>query len=137
MNNVVELEITKSGRPAMWEQGGGMSNSGRCTMIAGSKGERKKTLYIRNQGPLANSVHALIPVEVNDVVVECYHKRGNFDIRVYRVWTINGNTAELLEIARFVDDQWIGDARGLDEVIEAGKKKSMTYHCRKAMYVKE
>jgi len=131
----LELEISKKGAKCLWESGGGMTNSGRSRIIASAEGKKKKAIFVRQRGELSNSVHALIPIETNDVVVECYHKRGNFDIRVYRVWTINENIAELMEIARFVDNEWIGDPKGLEEVIDAAKKKSQIYHCKEAIFI--
>jgi len=133
----IELEVSKSGKKCLWESGGGMSNSGRCQIVAGPQGERKKALYVRKKGELSNSVHALVPIDVNDIVVQCYRSRENFDIRVYRIWTINENenVAELFEIARFVENEWIGDPKGLEEAIEVAKKKSMVYHCREAMFI--
>jgi hypothetical protein len=133
----IELEVSKKGVKCLWENGGGRTNSGKCQIIAGPEGQKKKALFVRRKGELSNSLHALVPISVNDVVVECYHKRGNFDIRVYRIWTINENenVAELFEIARFVENEWIGDPKGLEEAIEVAKKKSMVYHCREAMFI--
>jgi hypothetical protein len=62
----IKIEKTKKGYPALWERGGGYTNTGVATIIAGKGGQPKRAIYIRQRGPLANDDHALIPVEVGD-----------------------------------------------------------------------
>ena len=52
------IERTKKGYPAMWEAGGGFTNTGEATIIADKAGQPKKALYVRKRGPLANENHA-------------------------------------------------------------------------------
>ena len=49
MTKTIPLERTKKGLPALWEGGGGSSNTGDATLIAGPKGEKNTPLYIRRQ----------------------------------------------------------------------------------------
>jgi len=61
----IKIEKTKKGYPALWEQGGGYTNTGEAQIIASSTGGPKKPVYIRRAGSLANGQHALIILEKN------------------------------------------------------------------------
>ena len=69
MNKTVSIEISKKGIPCIWEAGGGWSNTGYATVIAGTHGEAKKAIYVRTYGDLACKDHALIPVQVGEYVI--------------------------------------------------------------------
>lgn len=79
------VEVTKKGYPALWENGGGYTNTGESTIIADSNGKPKKPVYIRRRGHLANSDHALIIVEVGDYIVQANHHRKDFGINIYKI----------------------------------------------------
>ena len=64
------IERTKKGLPALWERGGGYSNTGEATIIAGPNGKKKVPLYIRQRGTLACAHHALFVVHEGDIVIE-------------------------------------------------------------------
>ena len=68
-------------------------------------------------------------------MVDCYHNRENFEIDIYKIAEITGNEAKLERIARFKEGEWDTDVSKYQEVIEAAKRKSKTYHCREAVYV--
>jgi len=81
----LEIEKTKKGLPAMWEKGGGWTNTGATTIIADNKGEPKKAIYVRSRGHLACSEHALIVLEKGDYIVKANHHRHDFEITIYKV----------------------------------------------------
>ena len=124
----LDLEVSKSGKKCLWECGGGMTNSGRCQIVAGKNGEKKRPIFIRRKGELANSVHALIPIEVGDIVVNCYRRDNEYEINVYRVTEIIDNEAK----AKL---EKVTDVSMFQEAIEAAKKKSRIYHCREALFI--
>jgi len=80
-----KLEISKKGLPCLWECGGGYTHTGEATIITGNHGERKKAIYIRRRGELACSLHALIPVQTGDYIVEAEHHREDFIIQIWRI----------------------------------------------------
>lgn len=49
----IELTITKKGLPALWESGGGATNTGSATIIAGPNGEKLVPIYVRRSGHLS------------------------------------------------------------------------------------
>ena len=65
--DIMDLEVTKSGKKCLWEQGGGKTNTGRCQIIASAEGRKKKAIFVRRKGELSNSVHALIEVKEKDM----------------------------------------------------------------------
>lgn len=81
----MRLEITKKGLPALWEQGGGATNTGDATIIAGRKGEPLRPIYVATRGQLSCSSHALFVVEPGCYLVHADHHRWDFEISVNRV----------------------------------------------------
>ena len=156
MTKTIPIERTKKGLPALWESGGGYSNTGDATLIAGPKGEKKTPLYIRRRGPLACAHHALFVVRKGDIVIESSHHRGDFHHQVYRIVAIRGDEAEVELIAEFSQGEW--DTGSLGEKLEAdlarmaageaptmelsiavdtAEAKATAYHCRSAYYYAE
>ena len=149
----MNIERTKKGLPALWECGGGYSNTGEATIIAGPNGEKKAPLYIRQRGPLACAHHALFVVHEGDTVIQSSHHRGDFHHEVYSLVAIRGDEAELELIAEFSHGQW--DACPLGQKLEAdlawmaagepptmelsiavqmAEGKATAYHCRNVYY---
>jgi len=156
MTKTIPLERTKKGLPALWESGGGYSNTGEATLIAGPNGEKKAPLYIRRRGPLACAHHALFVVREGDTVIESSHHRGDFHHQIYRIVAIQGDEAEVELIAEFSHGEW--DACPLGQKLEAdfarmtsgepptmelsiavqtAEDKATAYHCRSAYYYAE
>ena len=156
MAKTIFIERTKKGLPALWEGGGGYSNTGEATIIAGPNGEKKVPLYIRRRGPLACAHHALFVVREGDIVVESSHHRGDFSHQVYRIVAIRGDEAEVELIAEFSHGEWDTGPLGqqleadfarmaagepptmeLSIAVDTAEAKAMAYHCRNAYYYKE
>jgi hypothetical protein len=132
-----QLVKTKRGLPALWECGGGMSNTGDARIICDSQGNRKKPLFIRTGGHLALDNHALFLVEEGDIVVDVYRHHSDYDITVKRIAKINQDTegrliAELEIIAHFSDGEWDNEdiAEKYKDAINSATEKSRCYHCR-------
>ncbi len=148
------LERTRKGLPALWECGGGYSNTGDATIIAGPKGEKKKSVYIRQRGELANREHALFVVCEGDTVIQSSHHHGNFRHQVYRIVAIRCDEAELELLAEFSRGKWDTSPLGqkleadlarmtsgepptmeLSIAVQMAEGKATAYHCRSAYYV--
>ncbi len=102
------IERTKKGYPAFWESGGGYTNTGEATIIANKDGQPKEAIYIKKRGHLANSEHALMPVEVGDYIIKADHHRKDFYISVMKIVYIEeqkektlGNSIENLTVAEY------------------------------------
>ena len=148
-----EIERTKKGFPALWESGGGYSNTGKATIVAGPNGEKKTPIYIRQRGHLACANHALFAVHEGDIVIRSSHHRGDFHHEVYRLAAIRGDEAELELLAEFYRGQWSADPLGqkldadlarmtagepptmeLSIAVQMAEAKATDYHCRKVYY---
>lgn len=81
----IPVERTKKGYPALWECGGGYTNTGKATIIASAEGKKKKPVYIRRRGHLACAEHALFVIEKGDYVIEANHHREDFEISIYKI----------------------------------------------------
>jgi len=136
----IQLEKTKKGFPALWEEGGGMSNTGHARIIADSQGQRKKPIFIRTGGHLALGEHALFIVQEGDVVIDIYRHHSDYDITVKRIAKIKTDNeqliAELETLAHFDQGEWDHEdvARKFNDAIDAAKDKSRCYHCREPHY---
>ena len=123
----------------MWECGGGSTNTGSAKIICDMNGKAKKPIYIRRRGSLCNDNHALIPVRENDVVIEVFHHRGDFDIDVYQITSIkDDDTAIAKQINSFNRGEWDYPLEGDFRVaVSVAMEKAQCYHCRCAMYIAE
>jgi len=85
MEKELRLDVTKKGLPAIWESGGGSTNTGSAQIVAGPNGEKLTPIYVRRAGSLSNSEHALFRAEEGMMVIGASHHRRDFTIRVWRV----------------------------------------------------
>lgn len=140
---VIRLDSTKSGLPAIWEAGGGYSNSGHATIVAGRNGEALKPIYVRRRGHLAGGEHALFVAKPGFHNVEARHHRRDFWITVWRIEGIRrtddgGHEADLTLVAEFDQGEWIPSPQDyLNAAIEAARQKATCYHCRSPHYIME
>lgn len=78
--------ITRKGYHALWEQGGGYTNTGHARIICRADGKPKSPLYIRQRGTLACGEHALFIINPGDIVIDVdYHRDDYFFIRVMQI----------------------------------------------------
>jgi len=147
----IEIEKTKRGSPALWERGGGYTNTGFAQIVANPDGSPKHPVYIRRRGTLANAEHALFIVQPGDLIIQAEHHREDFNINVYRITNITEEEAKLELLANYSQNQW--DNEEIEEAMEAvkqnnnhslyniayailiAKEKATCYHCREPHYV--
>jgi hypothetical protein len=139
MNKVIEIVKTKgTGKPAMWESGGGFTNTGSVRIIAGPAGEKKRALF-GGRGP-ACACHALVPISVDDVVIELYRHWDEFKIQIWRVKSLQDRGEHFLAsvelIYEFDKGEWVPQEpqESFKSAIKAAIDKSRDYHCRVAYY---
>ena len=129
---------TKKGLPALWESGGGMSNTGYSRIIADCNSNPKKAIYIRNRGELSCGEHALIPVTENDYIIESNHHRGDFNIKIYKIISIYDDYLEADVVNTFSEGEWYKDLENkFENAIDSAKRKALHYHCRIPYYIRE
>lgn len=136
------LEMTKKGYPAMWECWGKSTNTGSCTIVGGKNAEKKKPLFIKTGGELSNRAHALFVLNINDIIVEGYRSRDDFEYTIYRFikYEKEGDSmyGEFEEINHFSEGEWDRDLNSKYEaIVKAAHDKMCCYHCRSAYYYKE
>ena len=134
------LEKTKKDYPALWEEGGGMSNTGHARIIADREGCRKKPVYIRTGGHLALGKHALFIINEGDIVIDVSRHHDDYDITVKRIEKISSKdeqpVAEMKTIAHFSNGEWDNEeiAERYHDAVSIAKEKSRCYHCRGVHY---
>ena len=132
----IKTETTKMGYHALWEAGGGATNTGEATIIADENGRRKQAIYVKRAGHLANSNHALIPAVVGDHIIKSYHKRKDFVTRVYRIQSFDNDFAVCELIYEYSEGEWNESLPAyLQSAVTAAMEKATCYHCREPHYV--
>jgi len=140
MNKTMKMKIekTKKGLPAMWESGGGYTQTGDAIIIAGPNGEKKTPLYIRRRGHLACERHALLLIHEGDIIIEAEHHHRDFEVRVWRIDQILEEEAQLSLLHEFSWGDWdVEPPENFRAAVEAAMKKATCYHCREPHYVRD
>lgn len=133
----LRIERSRSGIPALWEEGGGRSNTGWARLIADQDGRPKKAIYVRRRGQLACAEHALVPIRKDDIVVEADHHRYDYTVKVYRIVQIREDEATLSLIADFDQGEWVPQLPvHLNDVVQAAMDKAADYHCRTPYWIR-
>ena len=136
------IERTKKGHPAIWEEGGGMTNTGFAQIVANPDGSPKHPVYIRRRGTLANAEHALFIVQPGDIIIQAEHHRGDFEIFVLRYDGVEqgefGEYAKTTTLAHYSMGEWDAELPAyLQAAVEAAKEKATCYHCREPHFIEE
>jgi hypothetical protein len=140
--NSVAIERSKRGLPVIWESGGSYTNRGGATLVAGSSGEMLPAIFVRHGGNLACGQHALIPVEVGNLILNIGHRRGDYSIEINRIVgferkTETSEVAIVELVAEYSQGEWDKDYPLFDAFVNAAKRKVGDYHCRSAYYIIE
>lgn len=134
----IRIERTKKDYPALWECGGGFTNTGEATIIASPSGGPKRAIYIRNRGSLANSHHALIILEVGDYIIEANHHREDFEIEIFKILDFEEETAVVEQTNCFSMGEWDAELPAyLEAAVQAAMQKATCYHCREPHFIAE
>lgn len=137
----VYLERTKKGLPALWEQGGGATNTGTAQIICGAHGEKLRAVYVPTGGHLSNGQHALLVVALGCYVIRANHHRRDFSITVDQITGFGiddggADVAELENVSVFDQGEWDLDVpEYLLEAVDAAMRKSRCYHCRGPYFI--
>lgn len=138
--NKMRIERTKKGYPALWEAGGGSTNTGEATIITSIDGQPKRAIYVRSRGQLANCRHALVILEVGDYIIGANHHRRDFQIEILKILDFEvkeGETYAVVEqVNRFSMGEWDAELPAcLEAAVQAAMQKATCYHCREPHYV--
>ena len=145
----------KSGVPAAWERGGGLTHTGSAQIVCAPHGGRMKPLYLRRSGHRACAEHALFPVGVGCLIIRAGHHRGEFSVKIFRIedldyemdshhpswWgsdlTMAWRCFAMVKLVNSFDHgEW--DHRlepELEAAVCAARKKATTYHCRQPIWL--
>jgi len=132
-----EISRSKRGFPVMAERGGGMSNTGYCTIICDRDGKALKPMYIPKGS--CNGNHALFVVKRGHYILHGGHNSEHDWLKVFQINSIP--PAPLTKIkAKMVGEWRDGDGnipKKLSKASDAAWRKMYDYHCRSCYYVKE
>lgn len=146
----VRINVTNTGKPAVWEYGGSRGQRGYCQIVADSNGADLVPIFVtRNPNP--NAQHALFPIRRHSFIIRTFRAPGNngetvVKIDVMRVTDIDtdAETARAEIVAKFRRGQW--DEAGtqllekfskLQEAVTASLNKVREFNCKRPFYFKE
>lgn len=128
---VFDIEFSKSGKPVMWECGGGLSKRGIAQIICAEDGSVLQPLFKKRGGHLANGKHALFVVKPGYHVITA----TDSSIRVWRIDNIIDNKARVTLVCEWEMGEWdITPPSYLNDAIKAVQEKVNCYHCRHVHY---
>ena len=119
------VSFSKTGSTCLTECGGSYTNTGSARIIADHNGYPKWAIKVFDRGNLACGDHAVIPVQVGDVVITTDRHHDKVALAVERIVSIDGDTANTVPATEAIC--W--------DAVEAAVAKSYDYHCRKPYYI--
>ncbi len=138
-----KIETTKRGFPAMWESGGGMTNTGHAQIIAGRNGEAIRPVYVPKGYSCGE--HALFTVHEGYHVISVGRHGRSYGVSIWKILKvvskdINGSTWEAsadMELVNHYDNgEWdVALDPKFEAAVSAAKSKSASYHCRSTYFI--
>lgn len=142
----IRIKKTKKGYPAYWESGGGLSDRGESTIIAGKDGRPKKAI---RRGQLACCRHALVVLEPGDFVINAFHYREDFQIEIYKIVGFEESDEETYAVVELFNGKYDMEHQicwglpeweeplpaFLEDAVQAAMAKATCYHCREPHYI--
>lgn len=133
------LEVTNSNLPAIWETGGGWSNTGKVRIVTDRNGNPKTALCLRHR---CNEDHALFVLHQDDVIIEASRHRDEYAVKLWKVECISvadgKAAASAYLLASFKEGCWnVKPHESFVAAINAAMDKTCTYHARNAVWYKE
>jgi hypothetical protein len=126
-----EIEITKFGLPAIWEQGGMKIHKGYALIITNKSGQPKTPIYIKHKDNI-NGKHALFVVKIGDHLIECTKTKKEYPIKVYQIVKIDLDELKVYcNLIKDFDDSLFVNA------IDAAYNKAGTIKCTKVFFSKQ
>jgi len=80
------IERSKTGKPVIVEEGGGMTNTGGCQIVAGKHGERVEPLFVPSGH--SNATHALFVARKGMIIIEASRDRNGEIATAWRITRI-------------------------------------------------
>ena len=99
----INVEETRTGRPCVWEEGGGRTRSGHAVLVTDSKGEPLKPLYVQGKGIRVCSKHALMPLIEGGYVIAVEYKGPQGLLEVYQAVLCEESPGLELQLVQSVD----------------------------------
>jgi hypothetical protein len=121
---------TRTDKPALCERGGGHRLSGYATLIADSKGGKKKSIFTINSKSY-NQDHALVPLQIGDYIIEGTRE----NIQILSIYDFEELNAVCVPVATYKDEEWDNLPDHLNELVYAYFDKVLYHHCMEAIYV--
>lgn len=119
---------SKTGLPTITENGGGMTNTGYCTVVCGKNGEALKPLFVPRG--YSNQDHAIFVARPGIYLINASRDRGGETVIVERIKAI-GTDDELITETIYEYENGDGNIPAkFQAAVDAALEKAHCYHCR-------
>jgi len=129
---------SKTGLPTITESGGGMTNTGYCTVVCGKNGEALKPLFVPRG--YSNGDHAIFVAQPGMCLVNASRDRGGETVTVERIKAIGTNDDPDELITEVIYEYENGDGNipaKFQPPVDAALGKAYCYHCREPHFIKD
>lgn len=142
----IAIEVTKNGKPALWERGGCIKNTGRVTLVTGKYAEPCAPIYIKNNA-LVNGKHALYLIRPDYLVINILRLDNAITVEISKIVGVDlqNHIASVDKVADFgfksgdvaISNQLTEVYPKIVEAITAGINKSYQVNCRIPYYYEQ
>jgi len=136
----MKVARSRSGLPTVSEAGGGYTNTGSATIVAGPGGEKVRPLFVPSRG-YACQEHAVFVARPGMLIIQACRSREGTTVEVSRIEHIGTQGAPDELVLVRVGGRSRGDTdaavAALNEAMDAAAGKAGCYHCRQAHYVEQ
>lgn len=135
------VEVTKSGLPSLWEQGGAIGTVGYSQIICRQDGLPKTFTFAPQKGNLACGQHALFVLIPGDIVINIASSLVTHTVihglimRIRSLATKNVALAEIINV--FKDGRWLSETGPLTEAVSSAIAKSFDLNCHSIYFGKK
>lgn len=132
----MKVELTLKGWPAFWEGGGFEDGAGYSQIVAGKQGEKLRPRFIERKNVEVNGDVAEFAIKNGYHIVIASVMDDEFDIRVYRIVTIEQgiDTITVKEVAVFDGVKWSTPLYKDWDIIEAAKSRALNENTNQIYY---
>lgn len=133
----IPINITQSGLPSLWEEGGKWDSYGEATLIAGSAANKKNGLYYKYKVAHPNGKQALVKISENNIVMygRCTNSIKDTIIIIRKIYKINlDEKAAYLKLVYYGKPENVKD-KMYYPMIHVMLKKLQWVGCKRGMYV--
>lgn len=128
--------LSKRNIPCLWEFGGSEEDEGTAFLIGYDSCLTRRPLFVQYGNKTPNKNHALIPIDVSNILVYAARMKDTYVINVYRVTSVDPENVFCTLEHQFLNGTWdVKPEETFTRMIETAKIKAKTQNCTTAFWI--